>query len=156
MSEDFYIQNRQFVVFKLGNEEYGADIQNVTTIEKMLPITRVPKTPHYIKGVINLRGEIIPVIDIKAKLGLGSFEETEETRIIILQLKDISFGVIVDEVDEVLQLKEEAIENVSNFTNDLTLDYISGVGKVNDRIVSLLNFKKLIDVDEIRSEKDEN
>jgi len=89
MSEDFYIQNRQFVVFKLGNEDYGVDIQNVTTIEKMLSITRVPKTPHYIKGVINLRGDIIPVIDIKEKLGLGAFEETEETRIIILQLKEI-------------------------------------------------------------------
>ncbi len=67
-----------------------------------------------------------------------------ETRIIILQLKDFSFGVIVDEVDEVLQLKEETIENVSNFTNDLSLDYILGVGKVNERIVSLLNFKKLL------------
>ncbi|AUG57951.1 chemotaxis protein CheW [Acetivibrio saccincola] len=156
MSEGFYIQNRQFVVFKLGTEEYGVDIQNVTTIEKMLPITRVPKAPHYIKGVINLRGDIIPVIDIKEKLGLGTFEETDETRIIILQLKDIPFGVIVDEVDEVLQLREETIENVSNFTNDLSLDYISGVGKVDDRIVSLLNFKKLIDIDETGSEKDEN
>ena len=83
------------------------------------------------------------------------FKETDETRIIILQLEDISFGVIVDEIDEVLQLEEEAIENVSNFTNDLSLDYILGVGKIGDRIVSLLNFKKLIGIDEIGSEENE-
>ncbi|MDQ2085871.1 chemotaxis protein CheW [Herbivorax sp. ANBcel31] len=156
MSESVDIKNRQFVVFKLGNEDYGLDIQKVTTIEKMLPATRVPKTPHYIKGVVNLRGEIIPVMDIRAKFGFESLEATEETRIIILQLKEISFGVIVDEIDEVLQLKEEAIESVSNFTNDLSLDYILGVGKVGDRIITLLNFEKLADIDEIGSENNES
>lgn len=155
MGEDLYTQSRQFVVFKLGNEDYGVDIHKVTTIEKMIPVTRVPKTPHHIKGVINLRGEIIPVVDIKSRLGFEDSEETEETRIIILQLDDVIFGVIVDEVDEVLQLKEEAIENVSNFTNDLSLDYILGVGKIDDRIVNLLNFKKLTYINEIGSEGNE-
>lgn len=141
-------ESRQYVVFKLGKEDYGLDIQKVTTIERIMPAARVPKTPDFIKGVINLRGEIVPVMDLRTKFGLPPVEETEETRIIILKFNDISFGIVVDEVDEVLQLTEESIENVSNFTNDLSMDYILGVGKVDNRIVTLLNLEKLSDINE--------
>ncbi|MFZ5987417.1 MAG: chemotaxis protein CheW [Bacillota bacterium] len=143
------VESRQYVIFKLGKEDYGLDIQKVTTIEKIMPAARVPKTPNYIKGVINLRGEIVPVMDLRTKFNLPAVEETEETRIIILKFNEISFGVIVDEVDEVLQLTEESIENVSNFSNDVSMDYILGVGKVDDRIVTLLNLEKLSDINEI-------
>lgn len=143
------VESRQYVIFKLGKEDYGLDIQKVTTIEKIMPAARVPKTPNYIKGVINLRGEIVPVMDLRTKFNLPAVEETEETRIIILKFNEISFGVIVDEVDEVLQLTEEFIENVSNFSNDVSMDYILGVGKVDDRIVTLLNLEKLSDINEI-------
>ena len=140
------VEGKQYVVFLLGKENYGVEIHSVTTIEKMLPYARVPKTPDYIKGVINLRGEIVPIMDIRARFGMDVSEETEETRVIIIKINDISLGIIVDEVDEVLDLNEEAIENVANFTNDLSMDYILGVGKIDGRIVTLLNIEKLADI----------
>lgn len=146
MAETVSVDRNQYVVFLLGKENYGVDIHSVTTIEKMLPFARVPKTPDYIKGVINLRGEIVPIMDIRTRFGMELKEETDETRIIIMKINDISLGIIVDEVDEVLNLKEEAIENVSNFTNELSMDYILGVGKIDGKIVTLLNIEKLADI----------
>ncbi|MEN2776592.1 chemotaxis protein CheW [Acetivibrio clariflavus] len=146
MGEVVNVDGKQYVVFLLDKENYGIEIHSVTTIEKMLPYARVPKTPDYIKGVINLRGEIVPIMDIRTRFGMEAREETEETRIIIIKINDVSFGIIVDEVDEVLTLNEEAIENVSNFTNDVSMDYILGVGKIDGRIVTLLNIEKLADI----------
>lgn len=139
---------KQFVVFRLGQEEYGVDIQKVTTIEQMRQITRVPKTPAFIKGVINLRGDIIPIMDLRKRFSLPDVENTEETRIIISKLDEVFVGIIVDGVAEVLQLTEEAIENITNFSNDMSLDYILGVGKVEERIVTLLNIEKLVKLDD--------
>ena len=146
MGDVISVEGKQYVVFLLGKENYGVDIQRVTTIEKMLPHARVPKTPDYIKGVINLRGEIVPIMDIRTKFGMEVSEATDETRIIIIKINDISLGIIVDEVDEVLNLNEECIENVANFTNDLSMDYILGVGKIDGKIVTLLNIEKLADI----------
>lgn len=140
---------RQFLVFKIGNQEYGVDIQKVTTIiEKDMNIARVPKTPDYIKGVINLRGEIIPVMSIRKRFELPEIEDTEETRIIVLRTDDIVIGIIVDAVAEVIRLTDDSIENVSSFSNDVLMEYIYGVGKVNDKIVTILNIEKLIDINE--------
>ncbi len=135
---------KQFVVFKLDKEEYGVDIHKVTTIEKMGRIARVPKTPGYVKGVINLRGEIIPIMDLRTKFNLPEIEETEDTRIIIVKVNDIIVGMIVDAVAEVLQITEEAIESINSFSSDMTMDYLLGVGKVDERIVTLLNLDKLV------------
>lgn len=135
---------KQYVVFRLNEEEYGADIVKVTIIERMMNITRVPKTPPYVKGVINLRGDIIPVIDLRTRLGLPEKEEDDDTRIIIFNIHGIIFGVIVDSVSEVLQLEEEKIESVSGIISDKTMDYINGVAKAESRLVTLLNFEKLI------------
>ncbi len=146
MGNTVSVEGKQYVVFLLGKENYGVEIHSVTTIEKMLPYARVPKTPDYIKGVINLRGEIVPIMDIRTRFGMEISEETEETRVIIIKINDISLGIIVDEVDEVLDLNEEAIENVANFTNDLSMDYILGVGKIDGKIVTLLNIEKLADI----------
>lgn len=139
---------RQFIVFKLGNEEYGIDILNVQNIERVLSITRVPKAPFFIKGVINLRGEIIPVMSLRLKFNLEADEYTDDTRIIIVKIDDNQIGMIVDEVKEVLQLSTDSIENVqgvSGITSDIHLNFIQGVGKVNNNIVTLLNIKNLID-----------
>lgn len=146
MGDTISVEGKQYVVFLLGKENYGVEIHRVTTIEKMLTYARVPKTPDYIKGVINLRGEIVPIMDIRTRFGMEVCEETDETRVIIIKINDISLGIIVDEVDEVLDLNEEAIENVTNFTNDLSMDYILGVGKIDGRIVTLLNIEKLADI----------
>jgi purine-binding chemotaxis protein CheW len=137
---------KQFIVFKLGNEEYGIDTIKITTIDRIRTITRVPKTANYIKGVINLRGEIIPVMDLRTRFNLPEAVETDDTRIIIVKIEDIQLGVIVDAVVEVINLTDDAIENVTNFSNDLSLDYILGVGKIENRIVTLLNFEKLISI----------
>ncbi|HOQ16475.1 MAG: chemotaxis protein CheW [Epulopiscium sp.] len=139
---------RQFIVFKLGNEEYGIDILNVQNIERVLSITRVPKAPFFIKGVINLRGEIIPVMSLRLKFNLEADEYTDDTRIIIVKIDDNQIGMIVDEVKEVLQLTADSIESVqgvSGINTDINLSFIQGVGKVNNHIVTLLNIKSLID-----------
>jgi purine-binding chemotaxis protein CheW len=137
--------SRQYIVFKLGNEEYGIDSLNITTIiDKNRTITRVPRTPAFIMGVINLRGDIIPVMDLRTRFNMPKVEGTDDTRIIIVKINEILVGVIVDAVVEVLDLTEDAIENINNLSNDLSMDYILGVGKVNSRIVTLLNFEKLV------------
>lgn len=139
---------KQFIVFKLGSEEYGIDILHVQNIERVLSIARVPKAPFFIKGVINLRGEIIPVMSLRLKFNLEADEFTDDTRIIIVRIDDSQIGMIVDEVKEVLQLSTDSIENVqgvSGITSDIHLNFIQGVGKVNNNIVTLLNIKNLID-----------
>ncbi|NLM14034.1 MAG: purine-binding chemotaxis protein CheW [Epulopiscium sp.] len=138
-------ESKQYVVFKLGNEEYGIDIQKVQIIERIQNITRVPKSPYFIKGVINLRGEIIPVMSLRSKFGLEEDEYNDETRIIIVGIEDNKIGMIVDQVKEVLQIPSEAIENVQGFTSDINFNFIQGVGKVNGHIVTLLNLKNIID-----------
>jgi len=135
---------KQFVVFRTGTDEYGADIGSVTIIERIMNITRVPGTPPYIKGVINLRGDIIPVMDLRIRLGLPGKEPDDDTRIIILTVSNISFGIIVDAVLEVLQLEVTQIDSAAGIINDITLDYISGVARAGDRLITLINLEKLI------------
>lgn len=139
-------ETKQYIVFSLGEERFGIDSLKITTIDRLKTITRVPKTPDYIKGVINLRGDIIPVMDLRARFKLPPVEETEETRIIILKLEEISIGVIVDQVLQTIQLGEDSIENTSSLINSSVSDYIHGIGKVNGEIVTLLNFEKLVKI----------
>ena len=140
---------KKFLIFKLGNEEYGIDIHKITTIiEKEMSIARVPGTPLFMKGVINLRGEIIPVMSLRLKFGLPEDTYSDDTRIIIIKLDEISVGIIVDSVAEVLELDEESTESIANIAGDLSLDYITGVGKANGRIITLLNLEKLISLND--------
>lgn len=149
MDEVKKLELRKFLVFKLKHEEYGIDIQKITTIiEKEMSIARVPKTPDFLKGVINLRGEIIPVINLRKRFNLDEGEDTEETRIIIIKLEDMLIGLIVDSVAEVVELNDDSIESITNIASDQSLDYIFGVGKVDGRIVTLLNIEKLISLSE--------
>jgi purine-binding chemotaxis protein CheW len=141
------VETKQYLVFRLGNEEYGIDIHKITTIvEKNMNISRVPKTPAFVKGVINLRGEVIPVISLRLKFGLPDDTFGENTRIIIVKLEDVTAGLLVDSVAEVLMLDENSTENISSIAGELSLDYISGVGKYNNRIITLLNLEKLIEI----------
>ncbi|MDN5330924.1 MAG: purine-binding chemotaxis protein CheW [Tepidanaerobacteraceae bacterium] len=135
---------RQFVVFKLGQEEYAVDIMHVNTIERMMPITRVPKAPDYVEGVINLRGEIIPVIDLKKRFGLASGEVTADTRIIIVMLDDLTVGMIVDSATEVVQLPQDSIEPPPSVAGNISSDFLEGVGKIGDRLLIILNLEKIM------------
>jgi purine-binding chemotaxis protein CheW len=146
MADLHEFETKQYIVFSLGEERFGIDSLNITTIDRMKTITRVPKTPSFIKGVINLRGDIIPVMDLREKFKLPTIEETEETRIIILKLEEISIGVIVDQVLQTIQLGGNSIENASSLINSGAADYIYGIGKVGGEIVTLLNFEKLIKI----------
>ncbi|PHV71764.1 chemotaxis protein CheW [Sporanaerobium hydrogeniformans] len=138
---------RQFIVFKLDEQLYGIDIQNVQIIERMKPIMRVPKAPNCVKGVMNLRGEIIPVISLREEFELLQTETTDKTRIIIVKLEDAMVGIIVDEVKEVIELADVAIEVVQNVQGKMKSNHLLGVGKVqsDNNIVTLLNLQNIIE-----------
>ncbi len=140
---------RQFVEFKLGDEDYGIDILQVKTIERMMPITRVPKAPQFVEGVINLRGEIVPVIDLKKRFDLPLSETTDSTRIIIVSIDDITVGMIVDSATEVIQLSQDDIEPAPPITGSIDVNYLDGVGKIDGRLLILLNVAKLLKPQEI-------
>ncbi len=130
----------QYIVIKLGNEQYGIDIKFVDNIVRMQHITRVPKVADYLKGVINLRGEVIPVMSLRIKMELPADEYTKATRIIILKLEQHgTIGVIVDEVKEVVALEEEEIEKVSYDGKDDRTNFVSAVGKHENELISLLD-----------------
>lgn len=140
---------RQFVEFKLGDEKYGVDILQVKTIERMMPITRVPKAPSFVEGVINLRGEIVPVIDLRKRFDLPKGEITENTRIIIVTVEDLTVGMIVDSATEVIQLPQDEIEDPPAITSGIDSDYLEGVGKINDELLILLNLSKVLKPKEV-------
>ncbi|SHM11258.1 purine-binding chemotaxis protein CheW [Caldanaerovirga acetigignens] len=135
---------RQLVVFKLGQEEYAVDIMQVNTIERMMPITRVPKAPDFVEGVINLRGEIIPVIDLKKKFGIATGEVTGDTRIIIVMLDDLTVGMIVDSATEVVQLAQDSIEPPPSVAGNISSDFLEGIGKIGERLLIILNLEKIL------------
>lgn len=134
----------QYIVVKIGNEQYGIDINFVDNIVRMQNITRVPKAQEYYRGVINLRGEIIPVMSLRLKLGLESDQFSNKTRIIIIKLDNASVGMIVDEVKEVVNLSEENMENVSHDAVDGKGIYISAIGKNNGELISILDVRLLL------------
>lgn len=134
------IETAQYIVITLGDEQYGIDIQYIDNIVRMQHITRVPKVTDYLKGVINLRGEVIPVMSIRIKMGLEPDEITKTTRIIILKLEQHgTIGIIVDEVKEVVTLMAEEIEKVSYDGNEAKNNFISGIGKHDNGLISLLD-----------------
>ncbi|MEE3461881.1 MAG: chemotaxis protein CheW [Lachnospiraceae bacterium] len=137
---------KQYIVIKLGIEQYGIDIQYVDNIVRNQKITRVPKAQSYFKGVMNLRGEIIPVMSLRLKFGLDPDEYTNNTRIIIIKFNPQSaVGIIVDQVNEVVSLTDDQIDAIhSTDGNDVGTQYLSGVGKYNDTLISLLNIGAVI------------
>lgn len=134
----------QFIVTQLGGEQYGIDIKYISNIIRMSKITRVPKVPDYIKGVINVRGVVIPTISLRLKMGLPGDEVTKKTRIIILTLEQHeSIGVLVDEVKEVVTLDEDHIERMG-YEKDDKERFLSGVGKADGKLISLLDITSVL------------
>lgn len=134
----------QYIVTQLGDEQFGIDIKLISNIVRMQKITRVPKVAPYIKGVINLRGEVIPVISLRLKMGLSPDEITKKTRIIILTMEQHeSIGVLVDEVKEVVTLDEEHVERVS-YDKDDKSKFLGGVGKYEEKLISLLDINAVL------------
>lgn len=145
LNKQVVTEGKQYIVVKLGTEQYGIDIQYVDNIVRMQNITRVPKAQHYFKGVINLRGEIIPVMSLRLKFGLEADEFNNATRIIIIKLEaQATIGIIVDEVKEVVTLHEDEIDKPSYSENDEKAAYLFGIGKHGDGLISLLNIAGVI------------
>jgi purine-binding chemotaxis protein CheW len=135
----------QYMVIRLGDEQYGIDIKYIDNIVRMQHITRVPKIQSYFKGVINLRGEVIPVMSLRIKMGLPEDEYTNISRIIIVKLdSDAAIGLLVDEVKEVVTLDETCIDKVGYETMDDRTNFITGVGKSNGTLISLLDMHVII------------
>ena len=138
-------ETAQFIVIQLGEEQYGVDIKYIDNIVRMQHITRVPKVTEYLKGVINLRGEVIPVMSVRLKMGLPVDEIDKNTRIIILKLDTHgSIGIIVDQVKEVVTLETDNIEKVSYDGKEDRINYISGIGKYEGGLISILDFSAVL------------
>ena len=138
-------ETTQFIVIKLGDEQYGIDIKFIDNIVRMQHITRVPKVDDYLKGVINLRGEVIPVMSIRLKMGLEPDVETKSSRIIILKLEQHgTIGVIVDEVKEVVTLENDQIEKVAYDAKDDKDTFLNGIGKCDGGLISLLDLNAVV------------
>lgn len=143
------ITNREgkYLTFSMGAEEYGIGILKIKEIIGMMPITAVPRTPPCVKGVINLRGKVIPVIDLRVKFGMEDRAYTEKTCIIVLEIKgqnSVLMGIVVDAVSEVLNIKASEIEETPKLGTNLDLDYISGIAKINGGIKILLDIEKVL------------
>jgi len=145
----------KYLTFALGAEEYGLEILKVREIIGYIDVTAVPQTPDYVHGVINLRGQVIPVIDLRSKFGMEAVEKTEETCIIVVEItqdgRSISTGIVVDKVQEVLDIAGENIEEAPNFGSTVNTDFILGMGKIDDSVKTLLDIDKVLNSDDIAS-----
>ena len=151
----------KYLTFHLSQEQYGVSLLCVREIIGLMDITHVPRTPKYVRGVINLRGRIIPVVDSRLKFGMPAIEDTEVTCIIVVELnyedQIIQIGILVDEVDEVLDIQEKQIDNVPTIGADLSMNFICGVAKIAQRVVMLLDIQRVLstmDLTELVSKAD--
>lgn len=141
----------QFVVFKLGKEEYGVDIMQVKEIVSYKEPVKVPNTPNFIEGIINLRSEIKPIVNLKKRFNINGESIDEETRIIVMNIDSKQVGFIVDDASEVITISDDNIEAAPDIIAGVDRRYITGIGKVNDRILILLDLDKLFSTNEIES-----
>ncbi len=136
----------KFLTFFFDEEEYAIEILKVQEIIGVMPITAVPRTPSYLLGVINLRGKVIPVIDLRARFGMEAVDWTDETCIIVMQIAETQMGMMVDKVSEVLDIAAEAIEDTPSFGAGVNTDYIMGIGKAEGKVRLLLDIDRVISI----------
>ncbi|MBR3663689.1 MAG: chemotaxis protein CheW [Desulfovibrio sp.] len=134
----------QLVTFRIGDEEFGVDILSVQEINRMLQITMVPRAPFFIEGVINLRGKVIPVVNMRTRFNKPQVEPDADTRIVVVDLGQKVIGILVDAVSEVLRLPSSTIEAAPPVVAGIGSEYIKGVGKLNDRLLILLDLANLL------------
>ncbi len=139
----------KFLTFFLGGEEYGIEILRVQEIIGMMPITSVPGTPDFICGIINLRGKVIPIVDIRKKFGMDSKEYDSETCIIVVNVQGVEAGAVVDRVSEVLNIPDEDIAPPPSFGKGVQIDFIKGIGKSQSKVKILLDIDRVISSDQI-------
>ena len=138
----------QVVSFQLGSEEYGVDISQVQEIIRMVEITHVPRAPKFMEGVINLRGQLIPIIDLRTRFGMTRIDATKSTRIIVTEIGNKRVGIVVDAVSEVLNIPMENVEDAPEMIAGVGTEYIQGVGKMGDRLIIMLDLTMVISGEE--------
>ena len=141
----------KFLTFILGSEVYGIEILKVREIIKLMDITAVPRTPDYLKGLINLRGKVIPIVDLRSKFSMPEIEHTQETCIIVAEVNQTSIGIIVDSVSEVSNINSEEIEEAPHLGQDIDTDFILGLGKTKERIVILLDIALVLSSEDLET-----
>ncbi len=134
----------QLVGFRIGDEEFGVDILKVQEINRMIGVTHVPNAPNYVEGVINLRGKVIPIVDLRVRFGMTRKEEDKHTRIIVVELRGKTVGFVVDAVSEVLRIPKSVTEPAPDIVTNVTTEYITAVGKLQDRLLILLDLDKVL------------
>lgn len=149
----------KYLTFKLGDEEYGLEILKVQTIIQMQEVTKVPRTPAFVRGVINLRGKVIPVIDLRRKFGLEAREDTDKTCIVVVQIgaegdDGVTMGIIIDEVNEVPQIGAADIQETPSFGSNVNTDFILGMAKLGDSVKILLDIDKVLSSSDIAAIRD--
>ena len=160
MQEQFEMASRgagdkegKYLTFALDNEEYGIGILKIREIIGMMPVTPIPQAPDYVKGVINLRGKVIPVIDLRLKFGMQPIDYTERTCIIVVEIEgqagNVLIGTVVDSVSEVLSINGEDIEDTPTFGAKLKTDYIIGMAKTDDSVKILIEIDRVLSADEV-------
>jgi purine-binding chemotaxis protein CheW len=143
------VQGGKFLTFFLSGEEYGIEILKVHEIIGLLPITRVPHTQSCLKGVINLRGKVIPVVDLRLKFGMPAADATSETCVIVVHIRGVEVGVMVDRVSEVIDIRDGEIEPSPCFGNGFNTDFILGIGNTQERVRILLDIGRVLPAEEL-------
>lgn len=139
---------KQLVIFELGAEYFGIDIATVEGINKMLDITKIPQAPSYMEGITNLRGSVLPVIDLQKRFGMELQERTNETRIMVANVDGVKIGMVVSAVSEVLTIEDNIIEPPPPMVSNVNSEFIIGVAKIDKRLVILLDLAKVLSVEE--------
>ncbi len=138
----------QLISFAMGDENYGVDIQTVKEVIRHREITRLPKAPVFVKGVINLRGDVIPIIDLRERFGMEQQEYTNMTRVIVVEVEGRSVGMVVDSVSHVIRIEEEQIVPPPPCVGKASEEYIRGVGKVDEKLIVLLHITRILTTEE--------
>jgi purine-binding chemotaxis protein CheW len=144
----------QLVSFRIGGEEFGVDILKVQEINRMMEVTRVPNAPEYVDGVINLRGKVIPIIDLRRRFGMERKEHDKNTRIVVVELTGKVVGFVVDGVEEVLRIPRSVTEPPPSIVGGVRDEYITAVGKLEDRLLILLDLDKVLTAGDVRRVND--
>jgi purine-binding chemotaxis protein CheW len=144
-------EERQLVVFQLGAELYGVEIARVHEIIRLQSVTRVPRAPAFVEGVINLRGKVIPVIDLRRRFGLPAADHTRASRVVVVEIGEQVVGIVVDSVSEVLRVKSSIVEPPSPVVAGIDSEYLHGIAKLPDRLVILLDLDRVLGRDERRA-----
>lgn len=144
-------EDQQYLTFNLADEYYGVDILKVQEIKGYTTVTRIPNTPDYLKGVLNLRGTIVPIVDLRMKFGMGITEPTSFTVVVVVNVRNRVMGFLVDAVSDVLDLNAKNIQPPPELGSAVDINFVAGIGNANDRLVTLLDIDRVLTEDEVKA-----